>query len=513
MKRLIEAFALSFVFFCAVQAADNAVAVPSISAVADTAIVPKNSQAFIINVLANDIGTGLRVTAVTQGAHGAVQIINSSNGGIALTGVTYTPAQNYVGGDQFTYTITDSTNATSTGTVAVNVVDNNVTKPVANPDTATVLKNSPGVDINVLANDTGTGIHITAFTQPQHGTTTMSSSPTAGANIPTSINYKPATDYMGQDGFTYTITDANGVTAVGQVGIFIPVLDPLPPIANADTARLPKNSPGVAIFVLANDVGAGLVIVGNTPPLHGTATILAATGTAPAAISYVPAKDYAGQDGFAYTIKDANGASATGQVSIVVEDTVPPPACKANPDNATVPKNSSGFAINVLANDTGSGIHVTAVTQPAHGSAQISTSTSGNIAVTYVTYKPATDYVGPDTFSYTITDSSNATSTADVAVTVFDPNPPPPIHANPDQISIPKNSPRRCHQCPRQRSGTGLKSHRCHPGRSRHRDTLRPHSKPRRRPRHCLLQARHRLRGLGQIQLHDHRHHRRHVER
>src|SRR5256885_1598434 len=54
---------------------------PTIQPVAnpDFAKVLKNSGANPINVLANDIGAGLRVTAVTQGAHGTVAIISSPN--------------------------------------------------------------------------------------------------------------------------------------------------------------------------------------------------------------------------------------------------------------------------------------------------------------------------------------------------------------------------------------------------------------------------------------------------
>src|SRR5436189_1059768 len=80
---------------------------PTIQPVAnpDFAKVLKNSGANPINVLANDIGAGLRVTAVTQGAHGTVAIISSTNTAngvlIVITGVTYMPAQDYVGPDAF----------------------------------------------------------------------------------------------------------------------------------------------------------------------------------------------------------------------------------------------------------------------------------------------------------------------------------------------------------------------------------------------------------------------------
>src|SRR5205807_9887293 len=81
----------------------------------DQATVAENSGASAIDVLANDSGTGLTVTAVTQGAHGAVQI--DANGG----GLTYAPAANFSGGDQFSYTVQDSFGRTASATVTVTV--------------------------------------------------------------------------------------------------------------------------------------------------------------------------------------------------------------------------------------------------------------------------------------------------------------------------------------------------------------------------------------------------------
>jgi hypothetical protein len=70
-----------------------------------------------INVLANDSdpdGDTLTVTAVTQGAHGAVTINPDKT-------VRYAPAQDYFGPDAFTYTVGDGHGGTSTANVNVTV--------------------------------------------------------------------------------------------------------------------------------------------------------------------------------------------------------------------------------------------------------------------------------------------------------------------------------------------------------------------------------------------------------
>ena len=82
------------------------------TAVNDNAIVPVNASATTIDVLANDTGSGLTISAKTDGAHGTVAIA-----GDALS-LTYTPDALYHGADTFDYTVTDG-DTTDDGTVTV----------------------------------------------------------------------------------------------------------------------------------------------------------------------------------------------------------------------------------------------------------------------------------------------------------------------------------------------------------------------------------------------------------
>ena len=68
----------------------------------------------------------------------------------------------------------------------------------------------------VLANDrdsTGAVLHVSASTQPTHGSLTVAPS---GAFV-----YTPAAGYTGSDSFTYTASDASGALAVGAVGLTV----------------------------------------------------------------------------------------------------------------------------------------------------------------------------------------------------------------------------------------------------------------------------------------------------
>ena len=84
----------------------------------DNATTNKNEEVWI-PLINNDIdheGKGIKVTAVTQGAHGQVVISGDD-------GVDYQPKDGFVGTDTFTYTITDASGDTSTATVTVTVED------------------------------------------------------------------------------------------------------------------------------------------------------------------------------------------------------------------------------------------------------------------------------------------------------------------------------------------------------------------------------------------------------
>jgi hypothetical protein len=67
-------------------------------------------------VLGNDTGSGVHVTAITQGAHGDAVILPAGEG------VTYQPSAGFTGMDQFTYTVTDANGQTATATVTVTTV-------------------------------------------------------------------------------------------------------------------------------------------------------------------------------------------------------------------------------------------------------------------------------------------------------------------------------------------------------------------------------------------------------
>lgn len=383
----------------------------------DTASTPFNTPVTIA-VLANDSdpqGFKLTVESTTTPAHGSTTV--NPNGT-----VTYTPQPTFAGNDAFSYTVSNGHGGTASATVTVTVQQ--PPPPVARPDTATTPFNKP-VSIAVLANDSSPvnlPLSVTQTTQPANGTAAI------GSNG--SITYAPHSTFSGSDSFSYTISD--GYHSASS-NVTVTVQPPLPPVAVADSASTPFGTV-VKISVLANDSdpnGLPLTVTAVTQP--SIATVLP-TINSDGTISYTPNAELSGVDTFSYTI--SNGyLSASAVVTVTVQAPLPP---VARNDSMLIPFNTA-TEIPVLANDSDPqnfGLIITQITaQPAHGTATID-----NLNGT-ITYTPGMalppfgtalePYVGPDSFTYQISNGFN-TATATVNVTVQ--LPPPPI-ANNDTAS------------------------------------------------------------------------------
>ena len=167
----------------------------------------EDSAATAIDVRANDTigrdtGETLTVTAVTQGSAGGTVTFTA-------TGVSYTPAANFIGADTFTYTISDGNGGTRHGaTVTVTVTASTTTRSrtttprrwrkTARPRRSTCCAN------DTLGPDSGETLTVTAVTQGSAGGTVTFTA--------TGVSYAPAANFTGADTFTYTIGDGNGGT-------------------------------------------------------------------------------------------------------------------------------------------------------------------------------------------------------------------------------------------------------------------------------------------------------------
>jgi hypothetical protein len=119
-------------------------------------------------------------------------------------------------------------------------------------------------------------------------------------------------------------------------------------------------------------------------------------------VVYTPKSGYMGLDTFEYTVCAVPGKCGTASVTARVGPT-PGPLPMAFEDNVSTIMNMS-IDIDVLANDSGiptKGGSIT-LTKPTHGALFISDKGTPDIIDDVMIYKPKNDFVGVDTFSYTI---------------------------------------------------------------------------------------------------------------
>ena len=279
--------------------------------------------AVLLDVLAND-------TDVDGDTLSIAGVGNASNGTVAIQSgkVLYTPNSGYTGSDAFTYTASDGHGGTAIGNVSVNVTTTPNQPPVANADSATTTQNTATV-IDVLANDSdpdGGTLSLAGVGNATNGTVAIQSG---------KVLYTPNNGYAGSDAFTYTLSDGQGGTAVGNVSVTVNTANQ-PPVATADSATTTQNN-ATLIDVLANDRdpdGGTLSIAGLTNATNGTVAIQSGK------VLYTPNNGYTGSDAFTYTVSDGQGGTAVGNVSVSVGSPPPPPG---NAATVTFRQGTNGY--------------------------------------------------------------------------------------------------------------------------------------------------------------------------
>jgi hypothetical protein len=132
-------------------------------------------------------------------------------------------------------------------------------------------------------------------------------------------------------------------------------------------------------------------------------------------VSYQPANGFVGTEVFRYTILASNGVVSTETVTVSVDFFFDNPQAIDNSFNVSA--NSTNLQLDVLANDVegqGGAIQIQSVSAPNSGGTAVPSANNRHII-----YTPAPQFEGTETFTYTIIDSTGATSTATVTIHVL----------------------------------------------------------------------------------------------
>jgi uncharacterized repeat protein (TIGR01451 family) len=208
-------------------------------------------------------------------------------------------------------------------------------------------------------------------------------------------------DYLGDSYAPVTATDVDTV-------------DPVP-VAVDDSYSTPEDQSlavGAGSGLLANDQGGDnptVVSAFDAASASGGSVSVAADGS----FTYNPPADFNGSDTFTYTIEDANGDASTATVTITIGAVNDGPT--AVDDSGSTAENSS-VTVNLVSNDSdpdGDPLTISSVGSPASGT--VVDNGDGT-----VTYTPAPNFNGTDSFTYTVCDGGtpNLCDTASVTIQV-----------------------------------------------------------------------------------------------
>ncbi|MEZ4509172.1 MAG: Ig-like domain-containing protein, partial [Eubacteriales bacterium] len=178
---------------------------------------------------------------------------------------------------------------------------------------------------------------------------------------------------------------------------------------------------------LASDVDVAtnadtITLTINTPASHGTAGIDASGN-----VTYVPGKDFNGTDSFVYTATDGAEATDTGTFTINIAQVNDAPETL---DDTATTNEDNAVDISVLANDSDVDMQSGLNANPENESISVVITGAGLTAPSHgtiitdgtkITYTPATNYNGSDTFDYYCSDGDTQTK-GTVTVTIYQVN-------------------------------------------------------------------------------------------
>ncbi|EOE6189556.1 tandem-95 repeat protein, partial [Vibrio parahaemolyticus] len=366
----------------------NFTVAPVADIVADKATVVEDTPT-IIKVLDNDTFEGtdkvVSLDAENGPKNGSVIVNNDGT-------VTYTPDENYVGKDTFTYVVTSGGVSEST-TVEVNVTPVS-DAPVAKDDIATTQEDT-AVTIDVLPNDTdadGDKLSIESASVPkEQGTVEV---------VDGKLVFTPAENFNGDAEITYTVTDG-ALTDQATVKVTVNAVNDTPVVESniADQTLAEDFTPyTIDLNIAFSDVDN---VDGElTFSVSGNSNIQVAIVNDIATIT--PTADWNGSETLTFTATVPSGESVSQTVNFTVA-----PVADIVADKATVVEDTPTI-IKVLDNDTFEStdkvVSLDAENGPKNGTVIVNNDGT-------VTYTPNDNYVGEDTFTYIVTSGGVSEST------------------------------------------------------------------------------------------------------
>jgi hypothetical protein len=219
------------------------------------------------------------------------------------------------------------------------------------------------------------------------------------------VMYTPNNGFQGADSFTFTAGDVIATSTPAKIALNV---IPDVPAASPQTLAVAHNTSKAVTLTGTDPANLPLTYAIKTSPTHGAlGTLNSATG----AVTYTANTNFGGKDSFTFTASNGTKTSAAATVTLNVAPGVP----TANPQTVAIAHNTA-TKITLAGTDPdipALPLTFSIVTKPAHGTlGTLNTSTGA------VTYTPSNNFQGKDSFTFTVSNGTNKSAPATIALNV-----------------------------------------------------------------------------------------------
>jgi large repetitive protein len=346
-------------------------------------LTPEDSPLEIALSAADADSDPLTYTVLTPPAHGTL--------GGTPPNLLYTPAQDFYGEDAFTFRVNDGTVDSAPATVAITVQPVNdlpeaVGQPVSTDEEVPVPVTLAATDVD------GDPLVYLILTPPEHGTLT---------GTPPNLVYTPTTNYNGPDRIVFAAYDGTSDSLPAEIQITVRPLNDAPAAVGQSLSTAEDTA--LAVTLTGTDADNDTLTYSITvAPQHGSLSGV------PPDVTYIPAADFNGTDSFAFKANDGTVDSPPANIHIAVTPVNDAPSATAQ---GIVTDQNTASSVTLAGTDVDQDLLTfSIVTPPGHG---VISGTSPNL-----TYTPADNYHGPDSFTFRANDGALDSAPATVSITV-----------------------------------------------------------------------------------------------
>ena len=344
-------------------------------------------------------GDTLTYTILTNGVRGSALITNGETGAF-----TYTPNANESGTDTFTFMASDNALDSNEATVTVTITPVN-DAPEASDSAFPAIEDTPTSATFQATDVDGPTLTFSIVANGSIGTAVITNAATGA------FTYTPHLNANGPDTVTFQASDSTLSSNVGTFTLNIAPVNDVP-VASDGSLAVTEDVAATGSFAGSDVDSASLTFAIVTNGSRGTATI---TNAATGAFTYTPNSGANGPDSVTFQVSDGSLTSNVGTVSVSISAVNDAPI--ASPQNITTPEDTAALITLSGTDIDGDAVTLTVLTPPGRGTLRGT--------VPNLTYTPARNYAGADSFTFTASDGTLTSTVATVAITVTPSNDAP----------------------------------------------------------------------------------------